>query len=68
MKHEQPTLILLCGLPGAGKTTLGRKLAKEMPTTLTRPDRVLYDQNIDLFNNAAREMIEAQQWGKVSNS
>lgn len=29
MKHSQPTLVLFCGLPGSGKTTLAKKLEKQ---------------------------------------
>lgn len=58
-------LILLCGLPGAGKTTLAKKLADEIPAIVMSPDQEMYEQGISFFDEQARARIEAEQWQKA---
>jgi len=36
----QPVLVMLCGLPGTGKSTLARKLAHQLPAVVVESDRV----------------------------
>jgi predicted kinase len=36
----QPVLVMLCGLPGTGKSTLARKLAEQLPAVMVESDRV----------------------------
>lgn len=55
--HE-PSLILLCGLPGSGKTTLAKRLADEIPAVRLCPDEWLADLGIDLFDVQARDRLE----------
>ena len=57
-----PRLILVCGLPGAGKTTLARRLAAEVPAVRLCPDEWMTELGFDLFDEAARERIERLQW------
>ncbi len=36
----QPVLVMLCGLPGTGKSTLARRLADQLPAVIVESDRV----------------------------
>ncbi len=36
----QPVLVMLCGLPGTGKSTLARRLADQLPAVMVESDRV----------------------------
>lgn len=51
-------LILLCGLPGAGKTTLALRLADELPAVRLCPDDWLAGLGVDLFDQAFRARLE----------
>jgi predicted kinase len=57
-----PRLVLICGLPGAGKTTLARRLEHELPAVRLCPDEWLAGLGIDLFDEATRERLEALHW------
>ncbi len=37
---EQPVLVMLCGLPGTGKTSLARRLAMRWPAVIVESDRI----------------------------
>ncbi|GAA2596528.1 AAA family ATPase [Dactylosporangium fulvum] len=52
------TLMLICGLPGAGKTTLARRLAAALPAVRLCPDEWLTDLGLDLFDEPVRERLE----------
>ncbi len=52
-------LVLICGLPGSGKTTLARRLAEEIPAVRFCPDDWMNDLRIDLFDKPFRERLEA---------
>ena len=55
-------LFLMCGLPGAGKTTRARRLAERLPTVRLSPDEWLAGLGLDLFDIAARARLERQLW------
>jgi len=55
-------LIVICGLPGSGKTTLAKKLERELEAIRFCPDEWLLALDIDLYDEAKRARIEALQW------
>ena len=61
-----PTLFLMVGLPGAGKTTLAKKLEAERPALRLTPDEwipILYGENLDQEKlDSVRDPVEKMQW------
>jgi len=57
-----PTLHLICGLPGSGKTTLAKKLEKELPALLLTPDEWMSRILGDGYDEKKRAVIESIQW------
>ncbi|HEX8731453.1 MAG TPA: ATP-binding protein [Ktedonobacterales bacterium] len=55
-------LILMCGLPGAGKTTLARRLAEALPAIRLCPDEWLAALGVDLRDEETRDRLEQQFW------
>ncbi|MCU1455247.1 MAG: ATP-binding protein [Acidimicrobiales bacterium] len=55
-------LILVCGLPGSGKTTTARRLARTSPGVRLCPDEWMAGLGIDLYDAEARAKVEALQW------
>jgi predicted kinase len=53
---------MVCGLPGAGKTTLARKLEHQLRAVRMCPDEWMEELAIDLWDEARRAKIEAFQW------
>jgi predicted kinase len=55
-------LILICGLPGSGKTTLGQRLAQEIRAVRLSPDEWKHALGIDYYDEAARVRLEKRLW------
>jgi predicted kinase len=66
-EREPGILILCCGLPGAGKTTLAKQLETERHAIRLSPDEWKVRLGFDLFDERARERVEALQWQFASN-
>lgn len=56
-----PTLHLICGLPGSGKTTLAYRLERELPALRLTPDEWMARIVGDGHDEAARASVEAVQ-------
>ena len=57
-----PRLILVCGLPGSGKTTHARALEQSLPAIRLCPDDWMAALDIDLYDEPQRQKIESLQW------
>lgn len=55
-------LILMCGLPGAGKTTQARRLAATLPAIRLSPDEWLTGLDLSLFDLPRRDRVEKLLW------
>jgi hypothetical protein len=56
-----PTLHLICGLPGSGKTTFALRLEQELPALRLTPDEWMARIVGDGHDEAARAAVEAVQ-------
>jgi len=62
----KPTLHLICGMAGAGKTTLAKKLEASLPAVRFSPDewimKLLKDPSDRKENERLRDIVEGIQW------
>ena len=56
------TLVIICGLPGSGKTTHARILEHEMPAVRFCPDEWMQSLDFSLHDERLRERVEQFQW------
>jgi predicted kinase len=61
-KSNQARLIIVCGLPGSGKTTWARTLENRLGAVRFAPDEWMDVLSMDLYDEESRGKIEALQW------
>jgi predicted kinase len=60
--RPRPRLVLLCGLPASGKTTLARELANAYGAVRLNPDEWESALGVDPFDEAFQARLEAEFW------
>jgi predicted kinase len=60
--RKQPRLVLLCGLPASGKTTLAREIADAYGAVRLNPDEWELALGIDPFDTEFQVRLEAEFW------
>jgi predicted kinase len=55
-------LIIVCGLPGSGKTTHARQLQAGSRAIRLSPDEWMNALSLDIWDEVSREKIESLQW------
>jgi predicted kinase len=58
----RPKLILICGLPASGKSTLASELAPAIPAIRLDKDQWVTDLGHDVWDDAFRVRLEQQLW------
>src|SRR5438046_3938401 len=62
-RHDSAArLIIVCGLPGSGKTTYAKKFEAKFHAVRFCPDEWMEALSINIYNEEARAKIEALQW------
>jgi predicted kinase len=57
-----PTLLVLAGMPGSGKSVLARRLAREREALHLDPDTWFVELGLDPHDHERREVFERLQW------
>jgi predicted kinase len=57
-----PRLIIVCGLPGSGKTTHTKALARRLGAVRFCPDEWMDALSLDIYDEERRAKIEALHW------
>jgi predicted kinase len=57
-----PRLIIVCGLPGSGKTAHAKLLEDRLRAIRLCPDEWMDALSLDLYNLQSREKVESLQW------
>lgn len=60
-------LIIVCGLPGSGKTTHAKRLESSLNAIRFAPDEWMDALSIDIYDEGMRAKIEAFQWKLARN-
>lgn len=61
-KRVQPRLVLLCGLPASGKTTLAREIADAYGAVRLNPDEWELALGVDPFDEGFQSRLEGAFW------
>jgi predicted kinase len=57
-----PRLVIVCGLPGSGKTTWAKALEVTLGAVRFAPDEWMDALGLDLYDERRRGLVEALQW------